>query len=176
MNKGARNEMGITPLQPSLDTIDSVESKADLAGLMAKIQKQGASLPFGWFVNNDAKNSSEYALYLSQSGLGLPDRDYYLKDDEKFTKIRAAYEQYMTDILAKSGVKNASEAAKSVIAFEKSLADAQWSRVQSRDATKSYNKITVADADKLMGDFDLATFFKDAGVDIQELLCVSQAT
>ncbi|KDC55065.1 M13 family metallopeptidase [Pseudoalteromonas sp. S3431] len=170
MNKNARNELGITPLQPSLDTIDSVKSKADLVGLMAKIQKQGGTLPFGWFVNNDAKNSSEYALYLSQSGLGLPDRDYYLKDDEKFTKIRASYEQYITDVLAKSGVKNAAEAAKSVLAFEKTLADAQWSRVQSRDATKSYNKMTVADASKLMGDLDLAAFFKDAGVSTSDII------
>ncbi|MEM5547251.1 M13 family metallopeptidase [Pseudoalteromonas fuliginea] len=170
MNKDARNELGITPLQPSLDTIDSVKSKADLVGLMAKIQKQGGTLPFGWFVNNDAKNSSEYALYLSQSGLGLPDRDYYLNDDEKFTKIRASYEQYITDVLAKSGVKNAAEAAKSVLAFEKTLADAQWSRVQSRDATKSYNKMTVADASKLMGDLDLAAFFKDAGVSTSDII------
>ncbi|QCU73015.1 M13 family metallopeptidase [Pseudoalteromonas distincta] len=170
MNQSARNELGITPLQPSLDTIDSVKSKADLVGLMAKIQKQGGTLPFGWFVNNDAKNSSEYALYLSQSGLGLPDRDYYLNDDEKFTKIRASYEQYITDVLAKSGVKNAAEAAKSVLAFEKTLADAQWSRVQSRDATKSYNKMTVADASKLMGELDLAAFFKDAGVSASDII------
>ena len=170
MNQSARNELGITPLQPSLDTIDSVKSKADLVGLMAKIQKQGGTLPFGWFVNNDAKNSSEYALYLSQSGLGLPDRDYYLNDDEKFTKIRASYEQYITDVLAKSGVKKAAEAAKSVLAFEKTLADAQWSRVQSRDATKSYNKMTVADASKLMGDLDLAAFFKDAGVSASDII------
>ncbi|ATG76364.1 M13 family metallopeptidase [Pseudoalteromonas sp. 1_2015MBL_MicDiv] len=170
MNQSARNELGITPLQPSLDTIDSVKSKADLVGLMAKIQKQGGTLPFGWFVNNDAKNSSEYALYLSQSGLGLPDRDYYLNDDEKFTKIRASYEQYITDVLAKSGVKNAAEAAKSVLAFENTLADAQWSRVQSRDATKSYNKMTVADASKLMGDLDLAAFFKDAGVSASDII------
>lgn len=170
MDKDTRDELGITPLQPSLNTIDSLDSKADLAPLMAKIQQQGASLPFGWFVNNDAKNSSEYALYLSQSGLGLPDRDYYLKDDEKFTKIRASYEQYITDILAKSGVENAADAAKSVIAFESALAKAQWSRVQSRDATKSYNKMTVAEANKLTGDFDLAAFFKSAGVDTSDII------
>ncbi|TMO72311.1 peptidase M13 [Pseudoalteromonas sp. S3785] len=170
MDKDTRDELGITPLQSSLNTIDSLDSKAELAPLMAKIQQQGASLPFGWFVNNDAKNSSEYALYLSQSGLGLPDRDYYLKDDEKFTKIRASYEQYITDILAKSGVENAADAAKSVIAFESALAQAQWSRVQSRDATKSYNKMTVAEASKLTGDFDLAAFFKSAGVDTSDII------
>ena len=164
MNKNARNELGVTPLQPSLDSIDSVKSKSDLISLMASIQQQGGTLPFGWFINNDAKNSSEYALYLSQSGLGLPDRDYYLKDDEKFTKIRASYEQYITDVLAKAGVKEAAQAAASVLALEKTIADAQWSRVQSRDATKSYNKMTLAEADKLAGELDLSTFFKEAGV------------
>jgi putative endopeptidase len=170
MNKNARNELGITPLQPSLDSIDSIESKSDLVGLMASIQQQGGTLPFGWFINNDAKNSSEYALYLSQSGLGLPDRDYYLKDDEKFTKIRASYEQYMTDVLAKAGVKEAAQAAVNVLAFEKAIADAQWSRVQSRDATKSYNKMTVAEANKLAGDLDLAAFFKNAGVNTADII------
>ncbi len=170
MNKNARNELGITPLQPSLDSIDSIESKSDLVGLMASIQQQGGTLPFGWFINNDAKNSSEYALYLSQSGLGLPDRDYYLKDDEKFTKIRASYEQYITDVLAKAGVKEAAQAAASVLAFEKTIADAQWSRVQSRDATKSYNKMTVAEANKLAGELDLAAFFKNAGVNTADII------
>ncbi|UOB73879.1 M13 family metallopeptidase [Pseudoalteromonas sp. APM04] len=170
MNKNARNELGVTPLQPSLDSIDGVKSKSDLISLMASIQQQGGTLPFGWFINNDAKNSSEYALYLSQSGLGLPDRDYYLKDDEKFTKIRASYEQYITDVLAKAGVKEAAQAAASVLAFEKTIADAQWSRVQSRDATKSYNKMTLAEADKLAGELDLSTFFKEAGVNTADII------
>lgn len=170
MDLSKRNELGITPLQPTLDMINNLKSKSDLVGLMAKLQKEGGSLPFGWYVNNDAKNSSEYALYLTQSGLGLPDRDYYLKDDEKFTKIRAAYVKYMTEILAKSGVKNADKAAENVLAFETSLAKAQWSRVQSRDATKSYNKMTVAEADKLAGDLDLATFFKDGGIKTEDII------
>ncbi|WP_394202869.1 M13 family metallopeptidase [Marinagarivorans algicola] len=170
MDITTREALGITPLNPFLNTIDAVESKADLAKLMAKIQKQGGDLPFGWYINNDAKNSSQYALYTYQSGLGLPDRDYYLKNDEKFTKIRTAYQQYIVNVLTKAGIPNAERTAKSIVALEKAMADAQWSRVESRDATKSYNKMTVAQANQLLGDFDLVAYFNAAGVSIDELI------
>lgn len=170
MAENAREELGILPLEPAIKSIDTVKDKAALVTLMAQLQVKGGDLPFGWYVNNDAKNSSENALYAYQAGLGLPDRDYYLKDDEKFTKIRAAYQMYITDILAKAGVNNAADAAKAILALETTLADAQWSRVQSRDATKSYNKMTVAEANSLMGEFDLNAYFEAVGVDAQELI------
>ncbi|MFM9597840.1 hypothetical protein ACKI1O_52140, partial [Streptomyces scabiei] len=83
-------------------------------------------------VNNDAKNSSENALYAYQSGLGLPDRDYYIKDDEKFSKIREQYLTYVTQVLEHANVKNAQQAASNILALEKRIAEAQWSRVQRR--------------------------------------------
>ena len=104
MNEAQREALGIQPLLPVLINIDDVEVKSDLVTLMAQLRVQGGSLPFGWYVNNDAKNSSEYALYAYQSGLGLPDRDYYLKDDEKFSKIREQYTAYITAILEFRGV------------------------------------------------------------------------
>jgi endothelin-converting enzyme len=170
MDLNAREELATKPLMPVLKSIDAIKSKAELVSLMGQIQVQGGDLPFGWYVNNDAKNSSENALYAYQAGLGLPDRDYYLKDDEKFTKIRAAYEQYITDILAKSGDKNAAQAAKNILALENDIAQAQWSRVESRDATKSYNKMTISDANTLMGDFDLAAYFKAIGVNVDDVI------
>ena len=173
MAENAREELGMLPLEPAIKSIDTVKDKAALVTLMAQLQVKGGDLPFGWYVNNDAKNSSENALYAYQAGLGLPDRDYYLKDDEKFTKIRAAYQTYITDILAKAGVNNAADAAKAILALETTLADAQWSRVQSRDATKSYNKMSVAAANELMGEFDLSAYFEAVGVDAEELI-VSQ--
>lgn len=170
MAEEAREELGIQPLEPSLASIDAVKGKKDLVTLMAQLQIKGGDLPFGWYVNNDAKNSSENALYAYQAGLGLPDRDYYLKDDEKFTKIRASYQAYIAKILAKSGVENTEVVAKSVLALEKNLAEAQWSRVESRDATKSYNKMSLAQANKLMGDFDLASYFKAIDINTEELI------
>ncbi|WP_404341313.1 M13 family metallopeptidase [Pseudoalteromonas mariniglutinosa] len=173
MDQGAREAAGITPLMATLKRVDAVNNKSDLVALMAAMRIKGGNLPFGWYVNNDAKNSSENAMYIYQSGLGLPDRDYYLKNDEKFTKIRQQYQTYVTAILTRAGVDNAGAAANDIVTLETRIADAQWSRVESRDATKSYNKMTVADADQLMGEFDLANYFAASGVHTDELI-VSQ--
>lgn len=79
-------------------------------------------------------------MYVSQSGLGLPDRDYYLKDDEKFEEFRNAYVEYAEDILGMVGVEDAAGAAERILKLETQLAEIQWSRVESRDANKTYNK------------------------------------
>ena len=78
MNESVIEELGLSPLAPQLDAIKGLTDKAQLAELFASLQRDGVSIPFGWFINNDAKNSTEYAVYLNQGGLGLPDRDYYL--------------------------------------------------------------------------------------------------
>jgi endothelin-converting enzyme len=170
MDEAAREAAGIKPLSPVLESVDAVKSKSDLVALMAELRIKGGNLPFGWYVNNDAKNSSENAMYVYQSGLGLPDRDYYLKDDEKFTKIREAYQAYVTAILSKAGIADAESAAKAIIDLETRIADAQWSRVESRDATKSYNKMSVADANKLTGDFDFAAYLDASGIKTEDVI------
>ncbi|MEM5551040.1 M13-type metalloendopeptidase [Pseudoalteromonas neustonica] len=170
MDENAREELNISPLMTQLNTIDAVKNKSDLVTLMAQLRMQGGSAPFGWYVNNDAKNSSEYALYAYQSGLGLPDRDYYLKDDEKFTKIRAAYNTYVTEVLKRAGVQKPEQQAKAIVALETNIAQAQWSRVEQRDATKTYNKMSVADASKLTGSFDLVEYFKASGVNTTDII------
>ena len=170
MNEAQREALGIQPLSPVLMNIDDVKVKSDLVTLMAQLRVQGGSVPFGWYVNNDAKNSSEYALYAYQSGLGLPDRDYYVKDDEKFSKIREEYKAYITAVLERANVDNAQEAAHTILALEKMIAQAQWSRVESRDATKSYNKMSIADASKLTGSFDLEAYFTASGVDSADII------
>lgn len=170
MNEAKREALGIQPLTPALKNIDEVKAKSDLVTLMAQLRIQGGSVPFGWYVNNDAKNSSEYALYAYQSGLGLPDRDYYLKDDEKFSKIREEYKAYITAVLERANVENAKSAAETILALEKTIAQAQWSRVESRDATKSYNKMSISDASKLTGTFDLETYFTASGVDSTDII------
>ncbi|KJY95056.1 MULTISPECIES: M13 family metallopeptidase [Pseudoalteromonas] len=170
MNTDALEEKGITPLKPYLENIAAVSDKSELVSLMADIRIQGGTTPFAWYVNNDAKNSSQYALYVSQSGLGLPDRDYYLKDEEKFATIRDEYITYITDMLTKAGVEDAQQAAQDIVALESKLAKAQWSRVQSRDATKSYNKMTVAEASELTGEFDFAQFLAQSDIDSKEVI------
>lgn len=173
MDEGARNELGLTPIKPYLSEIQALKSKSELPTIFAKMRLTGAHTPFGWYVNNDAKNSSENALYMFQSGLGLPDRDYYLKDDEKFTKIREQYQLYIEQLMAKTGHKNPALAALNILELEKQIAEAQWTRVESRDATKTYNKLTVEAFNKSMPDFDAAAFLRALGIKTDSLI-VSQ--
>ncbi|WP_105167320.1 M13 family metallopeptidase [Pseudoalteromonas sp. T1lg23B] len=173
MDENAREELGLSPIKTYLSEINAVEDKADVPALMAKMLSKGGSNPFAWYVNNDAKNSTEHALYLYQSGLGLPDRDYYLKDSDKYNTIREQYAQYIEQVFVRLGHSDAKQVATNILALEKAMAEVQWTRVESRDATKTYNKMTLAQADQLMPEFDLPAYFSALGLDLKELI-VSQ--
>ena len=170
MDTAALEEKGVDAIKPYLAQIDDVAEKGGLEALMAQVRIQGGTTPFSWYVNNDAKNSSQYALYVSQSGLGLPDRDYYLKDTEKFSNIRSEYQSYITDMLTKAGVEEPEQAAKDILALETKLAEAQWTRVQSRDATKSYNKMSIEEVNELTGDFDFAEFIAASDLNVEDVI------
>lgn len=170
MDEMAREELAISPLRPYLLELNESNDKAALPKMMASILLKGGINPLGWYVNNDAKNSSAYVLYLYQSGLGLPDRDYYLKETDKFTKIRAQYKEYVTQIFLRVGHPEPEQAAESVINIETSLAQIQWTRVESRDAVKTYNKFDLTRANELIPNFDLVKYFEALGLDIDELV------
>ncbi|KKO44875.1 peptidase M13 [Arsukibacterium ikkense] len=158
MDEATIEKLGLSPLQPQLDAISSLESKSQLAALFARLQRDGISIPFGWFINNDAKNSTEYAVYLGQGGLGLPDRDYYFNDDEKSVKLIADYKAYLTDMFSMAGHVDAPAAAERVYALEKALAEHHWTRLDNRNADKTYNKVAVTELNASMGSFDWPTF------------------
>lgn len=164
MNTDLLETLGVTPLNPLLADINAAKTHAELPAVMGKLLTRGSSIPFGFFVNNDAKNSTQYAVYLNQSGLTLPDRDYYLKDDAKFVANREAMAKYVTDILTEAGYKEAQRAAKNVADIEMMIAKNQWSRVESRDANKVYNKLNRAELQKLLGPFDFNAFAASAGL------------
>ncbi|KZN51364.1 M13 family metallopeptidase [Pseudoalteromonas luteoviolacea] len=171
----AREEIGVAAMEDYLAPIKALTNKSQLPALIAKLQLQGGTTPFSWYVYNDAKNSTVNALYLFQSGLGLPDRDFYLKDTEKFKNNRAAYQTYITNILFEFGYdeKGAEQAAKDILALETQIAQAQWTRVDSRDASKTYNKLTVSDLNKQMSGFDISEYFAVIGVNVEDII-VSQ--
>jgi len=165
-----RNSLGIQPISPELNAITSVSNHTEVAVQMANLGKLGISAPFGFWVNADAKNPEVNAVYMSQSGLGLPDREYYLSSDEKFVEIRAAYQAYVGDILAYVGHANATAAAADILALETQLAEMQWTRVESRNADKTYNKKTIAEVQALFGSFDFATYISSMGVSVDEAI------
>lgn len=174
MNIESINAKGIKPLMAQLNSIEQAKDHGDIIRLMASLQQVGVGAPFGYYSNADAKNSSTNALYLYQSGLTLPDRDYYLEDTEKFSTIRAKYKTYIDALLTKAGHDNASAAVKNIMAVETAIAKAQWSRVESRNATKRYNKMSSIELNKLMGSFDWSLFATNANLYQVKELIVSQ--
>ena len=121
MDEAKVESLGLTPLQPQLDAVKALKDKEGLPALFASLQRDGVSIPFGWYVNNDAKNSSQYGVYLYQAGLGLPDRDYYFKEDEAGQKLIADYKAYLTDMFTLAGNKDAAAAAERVLKLESPL-------------------------------------------------------
>ena len=164
MDSAAIEELGVQPIKPALDRINEVSSKSELLDLMAHHLHTGESVPFYYFISPDQKKSDEYISYLYQSGLGLPDRDYYLNEAPKFKDIRSSYLKYMEDILTAAGIKDGATKAKSIMDLETKLAKAHWTRVENRNRDKTYNKYTIADLSKEDYNFDWAKFFNTAGV------------
>ncbi|TVO95021.1 M13 family metallopeptidase [Shewanella algae] len=164
MDSTLTDQLGIAPLKGRLADIAKTASHADIAALMGKLLTDGSGIPFGFYVNNDAKNSSQYGVYLYQSGLTLPDRDYYLKDDPKFVANREAMREYVRNLMSAAGYPHADAAAANVANIELFIAQSQWSRVESRDANKAYNKMSLKELQQLMGGFDFDGFAKAAGL------------
>nr|WP_295784568.1 M13 family metallopeptidase [Rhodoferax sp.] len=160
-----RNADGIKPLQADLDRIAALRDKKDLPALMAYLSRSGVAMPFGLDVHQDAKDATRHAVYASQSGLGLPDRDYYLKDDDtKLKAARTAYLQHVQTLLTMGGDTQAAAHAADVLALETALANVQWSRVESRDALKTYNPIALDKLAELTPGFDWQAYLDAAGL------------
>ncbi|WP_417663754.1 M13 family metallopeptidase [Pseudidiomarina donghaiensis] len=168
------NSLGYTPIAADLQAIAQVETHADVAARFAELAKLGVSGPFGFYVYGDKKNPDYNALYFGQSGLSLPDRDYYLKDEEKFIEIRAQYKDYIKDILAMVDYEQAEGAADAILELETKIAQAHWSRVQSRDAEATYNPKSPEELKQLMGSFDFESYAKITGIDGADEYIVSQ--
>ncbi len=133
--------LGGRPLDADLRYIDAALGDiADLPRVLGRLTKLGVETPLGGFVTRDAKDPDNNILYLSQAGLGLPDRDYYLEDSAQFTQVRRAYRDYITRMLTLIGTPEPRQAAAAIIALETQLAQAQWTKVATRDAVKAYNK------------------------------------
>ena len=146
MNEAAIERAGATPLKPDLARIAAIASPADLAVAFAAANRERVTVPVQIGVDIDAKDPDAYAIEIVQGGLGLPDRDYYLvKDNAKFAEARTAYQAHVARMLALAGVADPEGGAKAVFDLESRIAQAQWSRVESRQAEKRYNPVPSAE-------------------------------
>jgi endothelin-converting enzyme len=118
MNTERLQQLGAQPLEPHLQRIAAVQDKSALARLMADNLRYGVNGAFVLFVTQDARKSDEYIVYLSQAGLSLPDRDYYLKDDEQFVSARQALVAYINNLLSAAEYPDAAGAAQRILELE----------------------------------------------------------
>lgn len=144
MDLEAIEAAGLKPLESSLAGIQAISSVADLVAQMGLFVKESVSVPFGMGIYQDLKDSSKYTAYIGQSGLGLPDRDYYLElDNERFQKVLKAYPGYIAQLFTLAGIEDADEKAAAIVELETKLAEIQWSNVDNRDPEKTYNPFTA---------------------------------
>ncbi len=174
MDEAAVEAKGLAPFQPWLDQVRGLKSRAGLAGLYAQARKLQIGTPFGGFVGQDDKAPDQYILQFFQAGLGMPDRDYYLSKDPKLAETKAKYLQHLTNMLTLAGEPDAAARAKAVVAFEDKIAAASWTRIESRDATKTYNKFTLDQLAKTAPGFDFRELIRASGAEGVSSLLVAQ--
>jgi putative endopeptidase len=145
MDTTAIDAAGISGIAPILESIDAVATKEDLMVLFGKLAPKGVKTPVGLYIGTDSKNSKMNTVYASQGGLNLPDRDYYLQDNEKFADIREAYVAHINTMFGLSD--QGDSVGEDILSLETKLADVSWSRLERRDPNKRYNKKNLKDWD-----------------------------
>ena len=178
MDTATIDALGLKPLDAVFAQVAALSDKKQLPGLMGKFNRLGIDAPYGFGIHQDNKDSTKYVVDMVQSGLGLPDRDYYLNaDDAKFKGYRAEYLKHVEKMLGMAGDTDAAASAQAIMTLETAIAKAQWSKVELRDPIKAYNKIELTKLNDLTPDHDLVAYLKEAGVaDKITYVIVSQPT
>lgn len=167
---------GLKPLQPYFDKINAVPDAKSAILLSAALKKIGSGTFFSEYAGQDAKKSDVMAYYLGQGGIGLPEREYYFKNDSATIKIRNAYVQYISHLLTMSGEDSsvAANAAKDILAMETKLAEASRKLEDLRDPYANYNKMAVTDLPKMTPTIDWTTYLASVGVKNIDSVIVGQ--
>ncbi len=163
------DKRGITPIQPLLEKIDGTSTIEELMDVVANQIKTGDYSFLAPYISPDQKNSKLNILHLAQTGLGLPDRDYYFNEDPSSVAIQDAYKTYLTTLFELVGDPEAAANAAIVYAIEKELADSHKTRIQRRVIKDNYNKVSVIDLDNGHNQIDWQCIFTTLGTDIDSL-------
>ncbi|MFN3228395.1 MAG: M13 family metallopeptidase, partial [Asticcacaulis sp.] len=162
------------PLTSYLATIRSFMSHDDVTAHMGQSLSDLGVTMVGAFINDDAMNPSVNSLYMSQNGIGLGDRDFYLKPEH--AERRQKYEEYMVRMLKEVNWPNPEAAAKAVMAFEIQIAETHWTRIESRNRDKTYNPVAIADLPTVAPGINWNVFFKAAGLSKADRVIMTQNT
>jgi putative endopeptidase len=174
LDEQAAEKLDAKPIEPHLDAIKKAKTHDDIARLMGRSSSGFGRSLFAAGVSDDQKNPEKYTLYVSQAGIGLQDREFYLRDNFKAQKER--YQKYVGDMLRLAGWPEPEKAAADVVAFETKLAEAHWTRAESRNRDNTYNPATFAELEKNAPGFAWAVWAKEAALDKAAVAVVRQNT
>ena len=166
------NAEGAAPLQKYIAEIQAIEDKKGLAQQLAKMQLEGEGGFFGAYVEADLMDSNNQILYIGQGGLGIGDRDYYVKPEN--AAIKEGYRVFLNKVLTLAGVDNAQKVADNTVAVEDYLAQNSWTREQERDIPKLYNPMSTDQIVAAFPGFDFAAYFEAGGIPAQEKIVVAE--
>ncbi len=165
MNAELIEEKGFSPLESELKKIKGLGTHEDVWKHLGYLSKIGVKSPVGFYVSQDPGQATQYICNLVQSGLSLPDRDYYVNQDDASAKTRKALEAYVQKLFESAAIENSYLAAEEIFALEKRLAELSWPRTELRDAKKRYNKMSFEELSKLTGGkLSWANYFSEANV------------
>lgn len=163
------------PMQPYLAAIRAADDHGKMAAYMGTLQGRFGSGFFGVGIGDDQRDPSRYTTYVSQSGIGLPSRDYYL-DETRFGEKKRLYEAYVADMLGMIGWDNPAEAAAAIVALETRIAEAHWTVEENRNRDKTYNPFTPTDLAAYAPGFDWAAWLEQANLGGVTTVVVRQNT
>jgi predicted metalloendopeptidase len=174
MDDSAANAKGVGPLSEDLALITAAQSHDDIVKLFGSLGMAGVPSPFGGFIFSDFQDANTNVVYLAENGLTLPDRDYYLKDDEQFVKGRALLQEYAQTLFELAELDGADTIGKRILTLESQLAEVQWTREENRDRVKQYNPKTLAELRELSPGIDWAAYFEASLLPERESYIVMQ--
>jgi putative endopeptidase len=163
MDQTALEKTGLANAQADLDKIAKIQTLADVAAEMGDT-RLGLDGPFAIYLGVDDKHPNTYSVNLFQSGLALPDRDYYLRDDKEIADTRVAYQKYLAQMLTFTGAKDVDARAAAIMKLEHDLAVASWPAADRRDAEKTYNPMPIKDLEGMAPQFPWRAFFTAEGI------------
>jgi len=173
MDEARIESLGLTPIKPQLDRIYAARTPSEFAGESGRVAAVGGGGPFEGTVDAEA-GTGRLVVQLGQSGILLPDRDYYLTDTPKYQGLRSGYVDYLVRIFALSGRVDARREAKGVLALETELARAQWSQADSRDHLRTSNRMAFDDLAREFPGFDWRAWAGPQGIDRLETVVIAQ--
>lgn len=162
--------LGMAPIQPWLNRVRGLQDRSAYVALAAEADRAGIGGLFGGYVGQDDRAPENYIFTMGQGGIGMPDREFYLGTSERFERVRAAYLVHLEAMLTLAGEADAATRARAIMDFETEIARVHWNRVDSTDATKTYNKLTIAQLEESAPGFDFSAYLQGIGANQNDVI------